>query len=406
MTDHSAHFPPTLAAAHARLAGVDIPQYAKTRNAILGQVSRLSPYITHGYLTLPHIAQAVQHHAGFNAQHKFVFELGWRAYFHHVWGHRGDGIFESLHAGVLPDSAYQPALPADIQTACTGIAVIDQAVSELVQTGYLHNHARMWLASYVVHLRKVHWLTGAHWMYGHLLDGDLASNMLSWQWIAGTASTKPYLFNADNVAKYAPQAWHCEATVLDTGYEQLAAIAQSTRAVPAQPSALKSVGLAEHSSTLAGLPPTLARLFTADQIKAIEGKDVQLLHPWSLGELPSGLSHDTRVIGLLDPLFHAAHPWSQPRWDWVLSRMHALCHCVIAPDSETLQAVLSPARSVHYVDNLHAGWLNLLKHPQLTVTHSPALFTEVNTVCPSFSSWWHKTKLCPLPEAQPVGVHA
>ncbi|MGC8035725.1 FAD-binding domain-containing protein, partial [Salmonella enterica] len=74
------------------------------------------------------------------------------------------------------------------------------------------NHARMWLASYVVHLRKVHWRAGADWMVGHLLDGDLASNHLSWQWVAGTGSHKPYLFNAENVAKYAPAEWHSPGT--------------------------------------------------------------------------------------------------------------------------------------------------------------------------------------------------
>jgi len=82
--------------------------------------------------------------------------------------------------------------------------VIDRAVHQLYTTGYLHNHARMWLASYIVHLRKVHWRVGADWMVGYLLDGDLASNHLSWQWVAATFSNKPYLFNAENVARYVP----------------------------------------------------------------------------------------------------------------------------------------------------------------------------------------------------------
>jgi deoxyribodipyrimidine photo-lyase len=60
----------------------------------------------------------------------------------------------------------------------------------LYATGYLHNHARLWLASYLVHLRKVHWRVGADWMYSHLLDGDMASNYLSWQWVSSTGSNK------------------------------------------------------------------------------------------------------------------------------------------------------------------------------------------------------------------------
>jgi deoxyribodipyrimidine photo-lyase len=52
-----------------------------------------------------------------------------------------------------------------------------------------------------------------------LLDGDLASNHLSWQWVAGTGSSKPYLFNADNVARYAPAPWHSQGSVIDQSYE-------------------------------------------------------------------------------------------------------------------------------------------------------------------------------------------
>ena len=68
--------------------------------------------------------------------------------------------------------------------------------------GYLHNHARMWLAGYVVHWRKVKWQAGARWFLQHLLDGDPASNNLSWQWVASTYSHKPYFYNRENVEKY------------------------------------------------------------------------------------------------------------------------------------------------------------------------------------------------------------
>jgi deoxyribodipyrimidine photo-lyase len=201
-------FVPTVAAAQARIAAVRPAAYARTRNALGGAVSQLSPYITHGFVTLADVLAGVVKHHAVDVQHKFVYELGWRAYFRHVWQHRGDGILQSLHEGPLPDAAYARELPADIRQACTGVPMVDEAVRTLYATGMLHNHARMWLASYVVHVRKVHWRSGADWLYGHLLDGDLASNHLSWQWVAGTGSSKPYLFNADNVARYAPAPWH------------------------------------------------------------------------------------------------------------------------------------------------------------------------------------------------------
>ena len=60
----------------------------------------------------------------------------------------------------------------------------------------------MYLASYIIHWRRVKWQAGAAWFLHHLLDGDPASNNLSWQWVASTFSNKPYIFNLENVAKY------------------------------------------------------------------------------------------------------------------------------------------------------------------------------------------------------------
>jgi deoxyribodipyrimidine photo-lyase len=60
----------------------------------------------------------------------------------------------------------------------------------------------MWLASYVVHWRKVRWQAGARWFLRHLLDGDPASNNLSWQWVASAFSVKPYIFNRANLERF------------------------------------------------------------------------------------------------------------------------------------------------------------------------------------------------------------
>ena len=74
--------------------------------------------------------------------------------------------------------------------------------NQLVSTGWLHNHARMWMAAWIVHWRRVHWKAGADWFLEHLLDGDPASNHLSWQWVASTFSHKPYFFNRGNLERY------------------------------------------------------------------------------------------------------------------------------------------------------------------------------------------------------------
>jgi len=195
-------YEPTPAAAQARLEAVDPAAYARSRNHLDGAVTGLGPYITHGLLGLPEVRDHLVARHRLHPGHKLLFELAWREYFRHVWQHEGEGILESLHEGPLPESAYARELPADLRGGCTGVPAVDRAVRQLHATGTLHNHARMWLASYTVHLRRVHWRAGADWMLGHLLDGDPASNHLSWQWVAGTFSAKPYLFNRENLESY------------------------------------------------------------------------------------------------------------------------------------------------------------------------------------------------------------
>ena len=377
---------PTLAAAEARIAAVRPAAYARTRNAIDGAVTGLSPYLTHGFVTLTGVLADVAARHRLDMQHKFVFELGWRAYFRHVWQHRASAILQSLHEGPLPDSAYRPTLPDDIRQARTGVPAIDTAVRTLYATGTLHNHARMWLASYCVHLRKVHWRAGADWLYSHLLDGDLASNHLSWQWVAGTGSHKPYLFNADNVARYAPAAWHSPGSGIDVGYDVLDRIARSAAQLPA--GAADVTGVVE-PSCLTAAPASAG--FTTPDAAAVQGRDVWIVHPWSLGALPafvqSAPTHDTLVLGLALSDFHRAWPWSTGRWDFVAERMAALAPLRWQADAGTVAAALAGARRVRAVDEPHLSpWLASLAQCQA----APQLFPAVDRRCDSFSQWWSR----------------
>ncbi len=370
-----------MAAAQARIAAVRPSTYARTRNAIDGAVSELSPYITHGLVSLRDVLAGITARHELAVQHKFVYELGWRAYFRHVWQHRGDGILQSLHDGPLPDAAYATELPADIRQGCTGVPAIDEAVRTLHATGMLHNHARMWLASYVVHLRKVHWRCGADWLHGHLLDGDLASNHLSWQWVAGTGSHKPYLFNAENVARYAPAAWHSPGSVIDVSYASLDRLARQPAQAPPgaadRPLALEP--------PLLGVPPVDLDTVAPDPA-LVKGREVWLVHPWNLGALPA-LPPGTLVLGLLVDDFHRAWPWSDRRWRFVGARMAELTpHCWCG-DAAAIGAALADARQVRSVDEPHlAPWLARWAE----CVAAPALFPPVPGRCDSFSQWWHR----------------
>lgn len=378
-------FEPTRAAALSRLAAVQPTEYARSRNAIDGAVSWLSPYITHSFVSLPEVLAGVVERHPLDVQHKFVYELGWRAYFRHVWQHRGAGILQSLHEGLLPESGYATELPADIRHAQTGVPAIDVAVQTLYDTGSLHNHARMWLASYVVHVRKVHWRAGADWLYAHLLDGDLASNHLSWQWVAGTGSSKPYLFNADNVARFAPEPWHSPGSVIDASYEALDRMARQ----PARPGlpGHRASGLQPREPALHSSPPP-GQGWTAPDAAAVAGRDVWLVHPWSLGALPASLPPDTLVLGIAVADFHQAWLWSERRWYFVSRRMGELAALRWFADAATLGAALQGARRVRSVDEPHlAPWLGRWA----ACDAAPALFPTVDRRCDSFSQWWNRT---------------
>ena len=384
-------FAPTRAAALARIAAVRPADYARSRNAIEGAVTQLSPYITHGLVTLPEVLAGVASNYRLDVQHKFVFELGWREFFRHVWAHRGDAILCSLHAGVLPDEAYATELPADIRQARTGVPAIDLAVRTLYATGSLHNHARMWLASYVVHLRKVHWRTGADWLYGHLLDGDLASNHLSWQWVAGTGSHKPYLFNAENVARYAPAAWHSSGSVIDRSYEALDAIARSPKAVGmAMAGAAPGFTHAARRSDGVDEPELLQRppefiAATAPNAADVAGRDVWLVHPWALNEPPRDLPAGCLRLGLLLSDFHAAWPWSPARWAFVGARLAALAPQCWFGSAADVALALAGARSVQTLADPH---VSALLPDRVKQRPAPRLFAEVQRPCASFSRWW------------------
>jgi deoxyribodipyrimidine photo-lyase len=369
---------PTAEAARSRIAALRPGAYAATRNHLEGAVSGLSPYLTHGFVSLREVLAGVAARHPIGAQHKFVYELGWREYFRHVWGERGDGILASLHDGVLADDAYARELPADIREARTGVPVIDQAVRTLYATGLLHNHARMWLASYVVHLRKVHWRAGADWMIGHLLDGDLASNHLSWQWVAGTASHKPYLFNAENVARHAPAAWHSPGTAVDASYEALDTIARSSRVLAAG----KGDGVAEPACHAE--PPAWLGCEAPDA-SHVRGSEVWLVHPWNLGDLPPDLPAGTRLVGVFGAEFHRAWPWSERRWQFVGTRMAEQVPLRWHGDARAIGAALASAARVRSVAEPHLEpWLSRWAD----VVPAPSLFPPVARRCGSFSRWW------------------
>ena len=139
---------------------------------------------------------------------KFIQEVLWRGYFkgwleHRpaVWLRYKQNVVkyvDQLETDAGLARRYETAIGAK-----TGIECFDAWARELVETGYLHNHARMWFASIWIYTLELPWELGADFFYRHLLDGDPASNTCSWRWICGLHTTgKTYLARAANIQKF------------------------------------------------------------------------------------------------------------------------------------------------------------------------------------------------------------
>jgi len=207
--------PATRAAGLARLAGF-LPRagldYASGRNhadgARAGNVSLLSPWIRHRLLTEPEVAAAVLARHPPAACAKFVQEVCWRTYWI-GWLEQHPGAWARYRAGrdrLLLQLDRDASLAGRYRAAVegrTGIACFDAWAAGLIDTGYLHNHARMWTASIWIFTLGLPWELGADWFLRHLADGDPASNTLSWRWVGGLQTRgKHYLARAANIAEY------------------------------------------------------------------------------------------------------------------------------------------------------------------------------------------------------------
>jgi len=186
-----------------------------------GAVSRLSAYLRYRLITEEEVVAAVLAEHGPTSAEKFVQEVFWRTYWKGwlemrpaAWSRFLDERNRQQH--VFPDAC---ALAA-AETGATGIDGFDDWARELVATGYLHNHARMWFASIWIFTLRLPWTLGADFFLRHLLDADAASNTLSWRWVAGLQTVgKTYLATAGNIARftngrYSPRGLAREAVAL------------------------------------------------------------------------------------------------------------------------------------------------------------------------------------------------
>ena len=216
MTDNPhTTFPATRAAGLARLetaaAGLG-RRYAEGRNTDAGPdaaptTSALSPYLRRRMVLETEVVDAARSVHG-PAAEKFVQEVFWRTYFKgHLetrpWLWTGyQRLVADGHERLAREAGLRRAYGQAV-TGQTGIDCFDDWATELQKHNWLHNHARMWFASIWVFTLGLPWALGAELFLQHLLDGDPASNTLSWRWVAGLHTRgKAYAATAENIRRY------------------------------------------------------------------------------------------------------------------------------------------------------------------------------------------------------------
>lgn len=191
------HWQPGEAGAARRLAdfGPDALRAYPDRRNIPGEASTsgLSPHLRFGEVSprqVWHAARAM----GATGEHTFLKEVLWREFSYHLLWHRP----EMPEAPLQPRFAEFPWQPearllAAWQQGRTGYPIVDAGMRQLWRTGWMHNRVRMVVASFLVKHMLQPWQAGEAWFWDTLVDGDLAANAASWQWVAGCgADAAPY----------------------------------------------------------------------------------------------------------------------------------------------------------------------------------------------------------------------
>ncbi|WP_375427657.1 FAD-binding domain-containing protein [uncultured Sphingomonas sp.] len=222
-------FPPTRAEALGRLAAFApraARDYAEGRNTDHGPdgpsgVSRLSPYLRRRLITEREVVAAVLERHDFAAAEKYIQEVAWRTYWKGWLEMRPEVWRRYLEERDAVRASFKGTRELErAEAGETGVDGFDDWARELVENGYLHNHARMWFASIWIFTLRLPWTLGADFFMRHLVDADPASNTLSWRWIAGLQTVgKTYLAMTENIerhtgGRFAPTGLATSATAL------------------------------------------------------------------------------------------------------------------------------------------------------------------------------------------------
>jgi deoxyribodipyrimidine photo-lyase len=354
-------FPTQLSSIQERIAAINPIAYAKTRNFLTGAVTRLSPYLSRGVISLSQIQSSILERYSAYQSEKLLQELAWREYYQRVWQAKGDFIFSDLKQEQPQVHHFQ--MPVAVLKAATGIQAIDEGIEALYATGYMHNHLRMYTSMLSCNIGKAHWRLPSQWMYYHLLDGDLASNALSWQWVAGSFSSKKYVANQDNINKYTGS--NQMSTFLSVAYEAFENLTI--------PEVLKE----KDTLSLSTILPESDRIDQQEK-NVFVYNSYQLDPEWHRGE--SG----QRIL-LLEPAHFEKYPVSESVLSFIieLAKENIPDIKLFTGSFQALQEQFSDA-TIYYKEHPLTQHYKGIQEPRKW------MFPEVNGYYPSFFAYWKK----------------
>lgn len=358
----SASFPTAWQDILKRVEGIDPVAYGYNRNYGDGSVTALSPYVSRGVISgrllLHHLIQK-----GFDVPRitPFIQQLAWREYFQRVWQARGDELFHDLKH--TQENAEFFDAPEAVINACSGAEAIDAMVERLVNTGYIHNHYRLYIASVICNMARTHWKNPSRWMYYHLLDADCASNICSWQWVAGSFASKKYWANQENINRFSRTDQR--NTWLDATYEEL-----PLREIPSH----------FHSRT----PQVLTTILPESRFTGIDESIPTFVYTfYNLDPLWHTNESGNRVL-LLEPSFFEAFPVCERTMDFVLKLSANIPGLQVLTGEWKHLAALSGSSELVFKE--HPAF----RHFRGEQEEREWLFPNVNGYFPSFFSYWKK----------------
>lgn len=357
-------FPTDIDSILRRVDAIDPVGYARSRNFIDGAVTRLSPYISRGVISTRFVMRRMMElgHRPYRMQ-KFLQELAWRDYFQQVAMARPELLDTDLRRP--QPRGERRGVPKALVEGNTRIEGVDAAIRELLETGYMHNHCRMYTAALACNLGRCHWRVPADWMYYHLLDADFASNTCSWQWVSGAFSGKLYFADQANVNRYC----HTEqrGTFLDRSYAELEEMDV--------PEVLRAT---TDFQELTPLPPT-------PDPEIAQGRPVLIYNLYNLD--PSWRREDdAERILLLEPSHFRRLPVSPRTLEFVLALAANIPGIrVFSGEFETLRS-LAPGSTLHFREH------PLFRHYQGVCDPREWMFPDITGYHTSFFAFWKKAE--------------